>query len=195
MADFALDDGVKAIAITSTTPCGNEDLQELVDAIGAIDDLAAAVSLDASILTLTLADGREARFALYAADAPHCNVLTGTLAGVIYDLTAAGDSNGVYTGTIAAAASALVGKSVVIDGFAETDNNGTFIVTANNGSTTITTSNLSSVSETHAGTATVASEDVDKWTVDELARVLGFVQAAMTAIRQFTITAFTVTYS
>lgn len=72
-----------------------------------------------------------------------------------YALTAAGNANGVYTGTIVATANSLIGLSVIISGFANPANNGTFIITANNGTTTITTTNLASVTESHSATAAV----------------------------------------
>ena len=61
----------------------------------------------------------------------------------------------VYTGTIGAGSNTLVGETVTIAGFANANNNGTFLVTANNGSTTITVENAAATAETHAGTATV----------------------------------------
>lgn len=71
-----------------------------------------------------------------------------------YTLTSAGASNGIYQGTFAGGASnGLVGQGVVVTGFTNSANNGTFTITASS-ATQITTGNTSSVSESHAGVAT-----------------------------------------
>lgn len=61
----------------------------------------------------------------------------------------------IYTGTITGGAgSAYAGGSIVIAGFTNATNNGTFPATAST-ATTITVANPAGISETHAGTATV----------------------------------------
>src|SRR5437762_4212067 len=72
-------------------------------------------------------------------------------------LTSVGTGTGAYVGTITGgAANALVGNYYTIAGFTNAANNGVFLVTASS-ATVLTTDNLSSVSETHAGTATLAT--------------------------------------
>lgn len=83
-----------------------------------------------------------------------------------FTLTAAGNGNGVYTGTITGGGTNLfVGYGVTIAGFATSANNGTFIITANT-TTTITTSNSSSATETHAGTATLLAFATSTFTIN-----------------------------
>ena len=83
-----------------------------------------------------------------------------------FTLTAAGNGNGVYTGTITGGGTNLfVGYGVTIAGFSTSANNGTFIITANT-TTTITTSNTSSATESHAGTATLLAFATATFTIN-----------------------------
>jgi uncharacterized repeat protein (TIGR01451 family) len=79
---------------------------------------------------------------------------------VVLNLTAVAASNGtttVYTGTITGGAgNALVGDTVVVAGFTNGRNNGTFTCTAST-ATTITLNNTRGVAATQAGTASVTT--------------------------------------
>lgn len=79
----------------------------------------------------------------------------------VFVVSAAGNGNGVYTGTFGVATNSLIGKTVKITGFVTApSNNGTFTITANNGSTTITTANVTTT-ESASATATVEPQVVE----------------------------------
>src|SRR6266496_211061 len=81
-----------------------------------------------------------------------------------FTLTAA-TAAGVYTGTITGGANnAFTGLTFVIAGFANTNNNGTFVCTAST-ATNLTLVNGSAAAETHSGSAT-AKQAV--WGVDQM---------------------------
>ncbi|MGB8987246.1 MAG: hypothetical protein WCC37_11635, partial [Candidatus Sulfotelmatobacter sp.] len=87
---------------------------------------------------------------------------------VTLTLTAAANAAGghtVYTGTITGGnANAYVGDTVVVAGFTNARDNGTFTCTAST-TTTITLSNANGVLQTHAGTATVTTGAVYTGTI------------------------------
>jgi hypothetical protein len=68
----------------------------------------------------------------------------------------------VYTGTIVETANSLIGKTFVVAGFSDTNNNGTFIATANNGTTTITLANPNTTAQ--SGQTATAKEQEAEWT-------------------------------
>jgi uncharacterized repeat protein (TIGR01451 family) len=71
--------------------------------------------------------------------------------------TATVTTSTVYTGTITGgAANAYAGKTVVVSGFTNATNNGTFTATAST-ATTLTLNNKAGITETNPGTATVAA--------------------------------------
>jgi len=67
----------------------------------------------------------------------------------------------VYTGTIVEVANSLVGKTFVVAGFTDANNNGTFIATANNGTTTITLQNANTTAQ--SGQTATAKEQETSW--------------------------------
>lgn len=90
-------------------------------------------------------------YALYIADP------TGT-ANIVYALTAVANHSGnntTYTATIPANVN-LAGLSIVIAGFTNSSNNGTFTVVSNT-ATSLVVNNGAGVAETHAGTATTTA--------------------------------------
>jgi uncharacterized repeat protein (TIGR01451 family) len=118
-------------------------------------------------------------------------------------LTAAANAAGgdtVYTGTITGGAgNAFVGDSVVVAGFTNGKDNGTFTCTAST-ATTITLNNAAGVAQAHAATATVTTSTVYTGTITggagnafagDTVVVTGFVNAANNGT--FTVTASTAT--
>lgn len=79
-------------------------------------------------------------------------------------LTAVVGATAVYAGTITGgAANAFVGKTVIIAGFTNSGNNGTFVITASD-ATHITVAVTTQVDETHAGTAQVQTVSLTTYT-------------------------------
>jgi uncharacterized repeat protein (TIGR01451 family) len=77
----------------------------------------------------------------------------------------AGGGNTVYTGTITGGGgNAYVGATVVVAGFTNANDNGTFICTASS-ATTLTLNNPNGVAQTHAATATVTTSSVYSGTI------------------------------
>lgn len=192
MADISINDSIKTLAVTSSVACGPTDLAYVTAALLTVDALKPAITLANGILTLTLTDGRVLYCTLNGAS---FNVVFGSSAATSYTLTAAGNANGVYTGTVSVTANSLKGLRCVMAGFSTGANNGAFVITANNGSTTITTTNTSSASETHAGTASLSTLTADLWAATDLKNILTLVRACASAISAYTATVFTVTYA
>jgi hypothetical protein len=81
-----------------------------------------------------------------------------------FTITSVVGSTGVYTGTFTGGASnAFAGKQVVIAGFVNGGNNGTFTITAST-ATTITVTPNTQVDETHAATAEIAGVSLTTYT-------------------------------
>ena len=101
-------------------------------------------------------------------DAAAFNLTSVAPSTVALTLTAAGNNAGgntVYTGTITGGAgNAYVGDTVVVTGFTNGRDNGTFTCTASS-NTTITLNNTRGVFQTHAGAATVTTGAVYTGTI------------------------------
>jgi uncharacterized repeat protein (TIGR01451 family) len=114
----------------------------------AIQDVIGTASIRAGAPSVPVSEGFNEVLNLTAV-APSTTTLTLTAAGA----AAGGDT--VYTGTITGGAgNAYVGDTVVVAGFTNAKDNGTFTCVAST-ATTITVNNANGVAQTHAGTATV----------------------------------------
>ncbi|HVI09752.1 MAG TPA: hypothetical protein VND65_15805, partial [Candidatus Binatia bacterium] len=137
------------LASGGTSPIATQDLNGSASTRAGAPSVPLAENFN-EVLTLTSATARAIGVNL-------SSVTPSTTTFTLTKVANAGGGRTVYTGTITGGGgNAYVGATVVVAGFTNANDNGTFTCTASN-TTTLTLNNANGVAQTHAATATVTT--------------------------------------